>query len=131
MNVQQKNLKLLNNKIISTGGGVVKRESNIKSLRANGVIIFIDRDINNIKTDGDVESGYSYIIAPNGNYYELNVYDNNSVAFSPTNKPSKNIILADPNTQDVFLIIKKEYFDNNSTIHFSFLKERSNVILDY
>jgi len=86
---------------------------------------------NNIKTDGDVESGYSYIIAPNGNYYELNVYDNNSVAFSPTNKPSKNIILADPNTQDVFLIIKKEYFDNNSTIHFSFLKERSNVILDY
>lgn len=45
------NISLLNNKIISTGGGVVKRESNIKSLRANGVIIFIDRDINNIKTD--------------------------------------------------------------------------------
>ena len=45
------NISLLNNKIISTGGGVVKREYNIKSLRANGVIIFIDRDINNIKTD--------------------------------------------------------------------------------
>jgi len=45
------NISLLNNKILSTGGGVVKRESNIKSLKANGIIIFIDRDINNIDTD--------------------------------------------------------------------------------
>ncbi len=45
------NISLLNNKILSTGGGVVKRESNIKSLKANGIIIFIDRDINNIAID--------------------------------------------------------------------------------
>lgn len=45
------NISLLNNKIISTGGGAVKRYSNIKSLKGNGLIIFIDRSIDNIKTD--------------------------------------------------------------------------------
>ena len=45
------NISLLNNKIISTGGGAVKRSSNIKSLKGNGLIIFIDRSIDNIKTD--------------------------------------------------------------------------------
>lgn len=44
-------VSLLNNKIISTGGGVIKRKSNIKSLLANGIIIFIDRKIDDIKTD--------------------------------------------------------------------------------
>lgn len=34
--------------IISTGGGVVKREANIKILRKNGFIIFIDRSIEKI-----------------------------------------------------------------------------------
>lgn len=45
------NISLLNNKIISTGGGAVKRSSNIKSLKGNGLIIFIDRSIDKIKTD--------------------------------------------------------------------------------
>lgn len=45
------NISLLNNKIISTGGGAVKRSGNIKSLKGNGLIIFIDRSIDNIKTD--------------------------------------------------------------------------------
>ena len=45
------NISLLNNKIISTGGGAVKRYSNVKSLKGNGIIIFIDRSIDNIKTD--------------------------------------------------------------------------------
>lgn len=36
----------LNNVIISTGGGVIKKESNIDFLKRNGIIVFIDRDIN-------------------------------------------------------------------------------------
>ena len=35
----------LNNIIISTGGGVIKRKENIDRLRRNGLIIFIDRDL--------------------------------------------------------------------------------------
>ena len=34
-----------NNLIISTGGGVIKDYSNIEALKGNGVIVFIDRDI--------------------------------------------------------------------------------------
>jgi shikimate kinase len=34
--------------IISTGGGIIKNYSNIKALRENGIIIFIDRPIENI-----------------------------------------------------------------------------------
>ena len=41
--------------VISTGGGVVKRERNIKALRENGIIIFINRPIESIVSDVDVE----------------------------------------------------------------------------
>jgi shikimate kinase len=34
--------------IISTGGGTIKNYSNIKALKKNGIIIFIDRPIENI-----------------------------------------------------------------------------------
>ena len=46
--LEEKYTKELANKeniIISTGGGVIKRESNIENLKKNGVIIFIDRDV--------------------------------------------------------------------------------------
>ena len=35
----------LNNLIISTGGGVIKRKNNIEYLKANGLVIFIDRPL--------------------------------------------------------------------------------------
>lgn len=35
--------------IISTGGGVIKRKENIDKLKQNGIIIFINRDISNLK----------------------------------------------------------------------------------
>ncbi len=35
-----------NNLIISTGGGIIKSELNMKRLKANGIVFFIDRDIN-------------------------------------------------------------------------------------
>lgn len=38
----------MNNKIIATGGGVVKHKVNMDFLRFNGITIFIDRDINKL-----------------------------------------------------------------------------------
>ena len=35
----------MNNLIISTGGGVIKRQVNIERLKKNGVVVFIDRDV--------------------------------------------------------------------------------------
>lgn len=43
-----KELSKKNNIIISTGGGVIKRENNILNLKNNGKIIFIDRSIKDI-----------------------------------------------------------------------------------
>ena len=43
-------ISLLNNKVISTGGGIIKRKKNIELLKANGLIIFIDRDIDKLHT---------------------------------------------------------------------------------
>lgn len=43
-------------KIISTGGGAVKRVKNIKILRENGIIIFINRPIEDIALDVDIKS---------------------------------------------------------------------------
>lgn len=43
-------------KIISTGGGAVKRVKNIEILRENGIIIFINRSIENIASDVDIKS---------------------------------------------------------------------------
>lgn len=45
-----------NSKVISTGGGVVKREENIKNLKKNSVIVFINRSVENIINDIDVKT---------------------------------------------------------------------------
>jgi len=41
--------------VISTGGGMVKRYENILNLKKNGIIIYINRPIENIEADIDVE----------------------------------------------------------------------------
>ena len=46
----------MKNTVISTGGGVVKREGNVDILKENGLIIFIDRPIENIISDVDTDS---------------------------------------------------------------------------
>lgn len=43
-------------KVIATGGGVIKRPDNIKVLKENGIIFFIDRPIEDIAEDVDVKS---------------------------------------------------------------------------
>lgn len=40
--------------VIATGGGVVKNYLNIKDLKENGVVIFIDRPVENIAEDVEV-----------------------------------------------------------------------------
>lgn len=41
-------LCLLNDRIIATGGGAILREENVRSLRKNGIIIFLDADVNTL-----------------------------------------------------------------------------------
>ena len=49
-------LSTLNNVVISTGGGVVKRQENIEILKKNCTIVFIDRSVEDIGSDIDHES---------------------------------------------------------------------------
>lgn len=42
--------------VIATGGGVIKRYENILNLKKNGIIIYINRPIENIVADIDVEA---------------------------------------------------------------------------
>ncbi len=46
----------LNNTIIASGGGVVKREKNIEILKKNCTILFIDRPAERILSDVDINS---------------------------------------------------------------------------
>lgn len=46
----------LDSHIISTGGGIVKREENIVALRNNSVIVFINRSIENIIKDVNMKT---------------------------------------------------------------------------
>ena len=46
-----KELSQKNHLIIATGGGIIKNKRNIDYLKQNGIIIFIDRDINLLQND--------------------------------------------------------------------------------
>lgn len=48
-----KEVSLNHEKIISTGGGVILNKENVLNLKANGLIIYLDRDIDNIVKDFD------------------------------------------------------------------------------
>lgn len=42
--------------VICTGGGIIKREVNIKNLKKNSIIVFIDRPLECIINDVDIDS---------------------------------------------------------------------------
>jgi shikimate kinase len=44
-----------NNLLISTGGGIIKNNKNIEALKENGIVIFIDRPLENLISNIDVE----------------------------------------------------------------------------
>ncbi|MBX4260132.1 shikimate kinase [Clostridium estertheticum] len=50
-----RNLSKKNNVVISTGGGVIKRYENILHLKKKGIIIYINRPIENIVSDINIE----------------------------------------------------------------------------
>lgn len=50
-----KSISTMKNIVVSTGGGVVKRRENIDNLKKNGVIIFINRPIEYIAKDINIE----------------------------------------------------------------------------
>ncbi|GAN34985.1 MAG: shikimate kinase [Candidatus Brocadia sp. AMX2] len=41
-------LCILDNKVIATGGGAILREENVRKLRKNGIIIYLDADVDTI-----------------------------------------------------------------------------------
>lgn len=49
-----KSIKNIKNCVIATGGGVVLREENIKVLKTNSIIIFLDRSLSNIIDNIDI-----------------------------------------------------------------------------
>ncbi len=51
-----KDISKMKDTVIATGGGVVTRPENIKILRENGFIIFIDRPVEDIISDVDIDS---------------------------------------------------------------------------
>lgn len=55
-----KEISKYNNKIISTGGGIIKNEENINLLKQNGIIIFINRPFNKLITTSSRPLSSSY-----------------------------------------------------------------------
>jgi len=51
-----RNLSKKHNVVISTGGGVIKRYENILNLKKQGIIIYINRPIENIVSDINIDS---------------------------------------------------------------------------
>lgn len=47
-------ISIMNSAVISTGGGIIKKSSNIELLKKNGIIYFIDRPVDNIAADIEV-----------------------------------------------------------------------------
>ena len=45
-------LSLMDNIVISTGGGCVKNEDNINNLRRNAIIVYVKRDLEKLETSG-------------------------------------------------------------------------------
>lgn len=50
-----RDMGMLSSSIISTGGGIIKRRENIDNLRKNGIILFIDRKVEDIMKDMDAQ----------------------------------------------------------------------------
>lgn len=73
-----KNVSKLNNKIISTGGGVIKRNINIKRLKQNAIIVFIDRSLDKLLTTSSRPLSSNKIDLENLYHQRYNIYKSSS-----------------------------------------------------
>ena len=73
-----KNVSKLNNKIISTGGGVIKRNINIKRLKQNAIIVFIDRSLDKLLTTSSRPLSSNKTDLENLYHQRYNIYKSSS-----------------------------------------------------
>ena len=85
----------------------------------------------NYKLIDGTASTITYSCVASGTSYTLKFYDSNSTQLSSSNKPTKDLYLVDSTTKEIYLIIKKEFFDTHDTIYFNFLKNRTGIINNY
>ncbi|MEG2670057.1 MAG: shikimate kinase [Oscillospiraceae bacterium] len=86
--------------IISTGGGIIKRTENVEIMRKFGIVVFIDRPIENIISDVDIKSRPLLLDSKNNLYklfderYDLyrNACDLHIINNESMDKVTKNII---------------------------------------
>lgn len=73
-----KNVSKLNNKIISTGGGAIKRNINIKRLKQNAIIVFIDRSLDKLLTTSSRPLSSNKTDLENLYHQRYNIYKSSS-----------------------------------------------------
>lgn len=81
--------------IISTGGGVIKIQDNMKELSDKGIIFFIDRPIEKIA--GDIDESNRPLIKNNKNY----LYDLHKERYPLYKKYSDYIVVNDSTEEDL------------------------------
>ena len=104
-----KELAEYSNVLISTGGGVIKRKANIDTLNKEGLIIFIDRPVDNIL--GDVDVSFRPLLK-DGKEKLLKLYDERYALY---NEYAEEIV---KNDSDIRVVIDKikEVIDNNENV---------------
>ena len=104
-----KELAEYDNILISTGGGVIKRKKNIDVLSKEGLIIFIDRPVENIL--GDVDVSFRPLLK-DGKEKLLKLYDERYALY---NEYAEEIVI---NNSDVRAVIDriKEIIKTNENV---------------
>lgn len=104
-----KELAGYSNVLISTGGGVIKRKANIDALNKEGLIIFIDRPVENIL--GDVDVSFRPLLK-DGKEKLLKLYDERYALY---NEYAEEIV---KNDSDIRVVIDKikEVINNNENV---------------
>ena len=102
----------MNNLIISTGGGVIKRQVNIERLKKNGVVVFIDRDVNLLMpaSDRPLSSNLNDLKKLYNERYEIYKIAADIVVKNNTKKeetPKEEIRYADKSQNKVLKQLKK------------------------
>lgn len=105
-----KELAEFENVLISTGGGVIKRKANIDVLNKEGLVIFLDRPVDNIL--GDVDVSFRPLLK-DGKEKLLKLYDERIALY---NEYAEEKVI---NDSDVKVVISriKEIIKNNEKIN--------------